>query len=134
VPAHGVPAPACPCHCPPPPACLPAPGRYVSLLWSTLYGRYLAFSTCGGNDSAGWAFQLSDDLEAWDAPVPVLTAGLVDPAGNGSAVGPPSQAAMPGRFIQRSGSPPSPAIYWEDPGNTTKHLVGSCRCGVPVDY
>lgn len=40
---------------------VPPPMRrrsYVSLLWSTFFGRYLAFSTSGGNDAAGWAFQV----------------------------------------------------------------------------
>jgi hypothetical protein len=99
---------------------------YVTLLWSTLFNRYMAFSTAGGNDGAGWAFQLSDDLEAWDAPINVETNGLVIPAGNGSAIGPATQADMPGRFIQRNGSS---AIFWEDPGHETRHSVGSCRCG-----
>lgn len=35
---------------------------YISLLWSTFYGKYMAVGTYHGNDHAGAAFQLADDL------------------------------------------------------------------------
>lgn len=96
---------------------------YVSLLWSSYYGRYMAFSTNNGNDGGGWTFQLSDDLINWDAPIDVITNGLIVPAGNGS-VSMPTQAQMPGRFIARNDG--SAAVYWEDPTATFKHSVGTC--------
>jgi hypothetical protein len=49
---------------------------YPTLLWSTFYSQYLLVGTTNGHDSAGWSFQLSDDLVVWTDPVPLDTASL----------------------------------------------------------
>ena len=97
--------------------------RHLSLLWSSFYGRFLLFgeAAAGGalNQTAGWAFALSDDLVRWDPPVRVALAGLLDPAGNATAQ---PAAPMPGRFIKTAGS----NTMFEAPGAAWKAALGSC--------
>jgi len=96
---------------------------YPSLLWSSVYSRYLLFGTDGGDDDGGWAFALSDDLVSWDNWTAVDNAGFITDGGNGTITPPPPGARMPGRFIAAVGQP---QVWWEDPAAETKWPVGSC--------
>ena len=54
---------------------------YPSLLWSTHFKQYLLLGTTGGNDHAGWSFQLSDDLIQWSPPTALDTSSLAATGG-----------------------------------------------------
>jgi len=98
---------------------------YASLVWSTLFNKYLYFGTAGGNDHGGWEFRLSDDLEVWTAPFKVSTPPwTLNPAGNASVV--PSRANFTGRFVQRADHGSDASVWWEDADHTVKRRVGSC--------
>jgi hypothetical protein len=58
---------------------------YISLLYSTFYKAHIIVGTSGGNDAAGWSFQVaSGELSAaqWGPQIPIATGGFVQPGGN----------------------------------------------------
>ena len=58
---------------------------YISLLYSTFYKAHIIVGTSGGNDAAGWSFQVaSGELAAaqWGPQIPIATGGFVQPGGN----------------------------------------------------
>jgi hypothetical protein len=96
---------------------------YPSLLWSSLYGRYMLFGTNDGDDLGGWVFALSDDLLHWDSWTTLRPGDFIQPGGNATIV--PSGVPFSGRFVQPAGST-SPEVWWEDDAHTIKRPVGSC--------
>ena len=99
---------------------------YPSLAWSTFYSKYLIMGTEDGNDSAGWAFALSDDLsqpQSWSAPVSVDLGGYIVAAGNGTVTR--TSVNISGRFLL-SQNPSQSQVWWENDAKTGKWAVGSC--------
>jgi hypothetical protein len=112
---------------PPPPPCVPfTNSTYASLLWSTHYSAYMYFGTAGGgNDHAGWQFQLSQDLITWGPATLVAPGGFIEPGGDPS-VTPNPGAAFSGRFVQRLHHPGDSRVWWENEGASERRAVGSC--------
>ena len=63
---------------------------YPSILWSSLYQKYILVGTTNGHDHAGWSFQLSDDLVHWDYPIQFDTTSLASVGGPGGNTTPTS--------------------------------------------
>ena len=63
---------------------------YISLLWSSFYGKYMAVGTSRGNDRAGVAFQLADDLanpSTWSEQTLIDAGNFIDiQHGNGKCL------------------------------------------------
>lgn len=108
---------------------------YISLLWSTFYGKYIAVGTYHGNDHLGVAFQLASDLAdptGWSEQTLIDTGSFVDIThGNGTARN--VTLPIPGLFARAiyQNRTLGPAIWWLSPGNETKHHVYGCdSCGI----
>lgn len=103
--------------------CIPfTNSTYGTLVWSSLYNRYMFFGTNEGNDDTGWMFLLSDDLQEWDSLTRIDVGNFISL--NGTISGPPPGSSLSGRFIQRNDS--SLDVFWQQNNTYIRKYVRSC--------
>lgn len=102
-------------------AVLDLPLTHISPLWSSFYGKYLAF----GETHAKWGFALSDDLTTWSAVTEMDSEAFPWKMPGNATVTPVSP--MPGRwvFAPEGNDPRSGVPYWVGAQNATGEAASS---------